>query len=135
MELIYPMFAMVVLTSVVGLMTAYIRIKSAYAGETDRQYFKLMSSEYKVSDKALKFSRNFDNLFQVPMLFYAACLTVFALNIHSQLLIIFAWLFVALRVIHTIIHVSYNYPFHRFYAFILSFFCVLSMWVTIIVIV
>ncbi len=132
MELVYPMFVMIVLTSVVGLMTAYVRIKSAYSGESDPRYFKLMSNEYKVSDKAVKFGRNFNNLFEVPMLFYAACVSALALNIENQLLLILAWVFVVFRLVHTAIHLSYNHPFHRFFAFIASFFCALGMWVTIV---
>jgi hypothetical protein len=92
MELIYPMFAMVVLTTIVGAGTAYVRIKSAYAGEVDPRYFKLMS-KYDVTDRVAKFGRNFDNLLEVPVLFYAACLSAMTLNLSSQLFLVLAWIF------------------------------------------
>ena len=134
MELIYPMFAMVVLTAIVGGLTAFNRIRSAYAGEIDPRYFKLMSN-YKVPDKVAKLGRNFDNLFEVPVLFYAAGVSALALNLHGQLLLVLAWAFVVLRLIHTLIHLTYNHPMHRFIPFGLSFICAVAMWVNIVVLV
>ena len=132
MEIVYPMFLMVILTTIVGVMTAFHRIKSAYSGEVNPKYFKLMS-KYEVTDKVAKFGRNFDNLFEVPVLFYAAGVSALALNLNSQAFLILAWLFVGLRLIHTIIHLTYNHPLHRFIPFILSFLCAVGMWVNIVI--
>jgi hypothetical protein len=82
MDVIYAMFSMVILTAIVGVMTAYSRIKSAYAGEIDPRYFRLMS-QYKVTDVVAKFGRNLDNLFEVPVLFYAAGVTALALSLND----------------------------------------------------
>ena len=128
MEVIYPMFAMVVLTAIVGGMTAYIRISSAYSGKVNPKYFRLMAN-YDIPESVAKFGRNFNNLFEVPTLFYAACLAYIALNLTSSLFLLLAWLFVALRVVHSLIHLTYNNPLHRFLPFFLSLLCVLSMWV------
>ena len=116
MELIYPMFSMVVLTAVVGVMTAYNRIRSAYAGEIDPKYFRLMS-KYEITDKVAKLGRNFDNLFEVPVLFYAAGVSALALNLSGEMLVVLAWTFVVLRLVHTVIHLTYNHPLHRFVPF------------------
>jgi hypothetical protein len=130
MDLLYPMFALVVLTTIVGLLTGYRRISSASAGELDPRYFKVMGN-YAVPDHIAKFGRNFDNLFEVPVLFYAAGACAMALNIAGEWLLILAWLFVGLRVIHSLIHITYNNPLHRFMAFLLSFVTVVAMWVNI----
>lgn len=132
MELIYPMFAMVILTTLVGTATAYVRIKSAYSGAVDPRYFKLMS-KYDVTDKVAKFGRNFDNLLEVPVLFYAACLAAMTLHLVSQALLVMAWIFFILRIAHTAIHLTYNYPLHRFVPFALSSVCVVAMWVDLVV--
>lgn len=134
MDVIYAMFSMVILTAIVGVMTAYSRIKSAYAGEIDPRYFRLMS-QYKVTDVVAKFGRNLDNLFEVPVLFYAAGVTALALSLNDQLFLLLAWLFVVLRIIHTIIHLTYNQPMHRFAPFILSFLCVVGMWIRLIILI
>lgn len=132
MTLVYPMFTLVVVTFVVGMLTAYVRIKAAYSGEVNPKYFKLMS-KYDVPDKVVKFGRNFDNLFEVPVLFYAVCLCALFLHIESMLMLVLAWLFVALRVVHSLIHLTYNHPFHRFAGFALSFVCVVMMWVDVVI--
>lgn len=132
MELIYPMFAMVVLTTIVGVGTAYVRIKSAYAGEVDPRYFKLMS-KYDVTDRVAKFGRNFDNLLEVPVLFYAACLSAMTFNLSSPLFLVLAWIFFVLRFAHSAIHLTYNYPLHRFFPFALSSICVIAMWIDIVI--
>ena len=40
-----------------------------------------------------------------------------------------AWLYVGLRLVHTLIHISYNYVIHRFMAFVLSMLTLLAMWI------
>ena len=128
MELVYPMFALVILTFLVGCSTAFLRIRGAYAGEVDPRYFRVMGN-YTVPDTIAKFGRNLDNLFEVPTLFYAVCILVIVLDVSSPLLLILAWVFFALRVLHSLIHLTYNHPLHRFVPFVLSFLCVVIMWV------
>lgn len=132
MELIYPMFSMVILTAIVGLATAYVRIKSAYSGAVNPKYFRLMSN-YEITETVAKFGRNLDNLFEVPVLFYVAGASAIALEINSNTILILMWAFVALRIIHTTIHLTYNHPPHRFVPFIPSFFCVVGIWFNILV--
>lgn len=134
MELIYPMFAMVLLTTVVGFSTAYVRITSAYSGQVDPRYFKLMS-KYEVPDRVAKFGRNFDNLFEVPVLFYVACLVAMTLQLSNPVLLMLAWIFFILRITHTVIHLTYNNPLHRFFPFALSSICVVAMWIDILLLV
>lgn len=132
MQIIYPMFAMVALTTIVGMRMAYVRIRGAYSGEVNHRYFRLMAN-YEIPERIAKYGRNFDNLFEVPVLFYAACVSALALNFSSQWFLILAWAFVGLRITHTIIHLTYNNPLHRFYPFFLSFICVTTMWINIVI--
>ncbi len=132
MELVYPIFAMVMLTFLVGITTAYLRIHSAYAGKINPKYFRLMKN-YEIPDRVAKLGRNFDNLFEVPVIFYAAGVTALALSLNGLLLVILAWLFVMFRAIHSFIHITYNHPLHRFIAFLLSFLCAVGMWVNIVI--
>ena len=134
MEIIYPMFALVVLTFVIGFSTGISRLISAKKGLVDRRYFKLFSG-YTPPDNIVKLGRNFSNLLEVPILFYAVGIILLALGINNQLMLGFAWAFVALRIIHSIIHVTYNNPIHRFLAFLLSSSIVLIMWVQLVIII
>ena len=134
MEVIYPMFALVVLTFVIGFSTGISRLISAKKGHVDRRYFKLLSG-YAPPDYIVQLSRNFSNLLEVPVLFYALCIIILVLGINNSLMIGFAWAFVALRIVHSFIHVTYNNPIHRFLAFLLSSSIVLIMWIQLIIII
>jgi hypothetical protein len=134
MEIIYPIFALVILTFIVGFSTGASRFISAKRGLVDPRYFKLFAG-YTPPDNIAKLSRNFSNLFEVPVLFYTAGTTILALDINNQLILGLAWAFVALRIIHSIIHISYNNPIHRFLSFLLSSIVVLIMWVQLVIII
>ncbi len=71
---------------------------------------------------------NFRNLFEMPVLFYLA-LVVAALTAQvSSLVLGLAWAYVAARVVHSVIHCSYNKVMHRFRAYALSVFVLLALW-------
>jgi hypothetical protein len=60
---------------------------------------------------------NFRNLFELPVLFYLA-LVVADLTAQVTLPVLaLAWLFVALRIVHSAIHCGYNKVMHRFQAY------------------
>ena len=126
--MIYAMFAMVLLTTIVGGCAFYARVKSIKNGDMRMRDLKLMDAE-KYPDAVIKTSRNFNNQFEVPVLFYAACLAYLATNISSPLGVIFAWLFVGCRIAHAFIHITYNHLLHRVIAFWLSVFMVLGLWI------
>jgi len=133
MDIIYPMFALVVLTFIIGFSTGISRLVSAKKGHVDRRYFKLLSG-YTAPDYIVKLGRNFSNLLEVPVLFYALGIILLVLGINNALMIVCAWAFVGLRIIHSFIHVTYNNPIHRFFAFLLSSSIELIMWVQLIII-
>ncbi len=128
MEIINPIFALVLLTFIIGFSLGGSRLISAKKGHVDRRYFRLMS-EYTPPEYSKKLERNFSNLLEFPIIFYVGCLLSIVLNVSSPLLILLAWAFVILRFIHSVIHVTYNYPFHRFYAFLASTLALVAMWI------
>tara|TARA_R110001583_G_scaffold11613_9_gene52236 strand:- start:28082 stop:28489 length:408 start_codon:yes stop_codon:yes gene_type:complete len=134
MEIIYPMFTLVVLTFVIGFSMGISRFISVKKGLVDRRYFKLLAG-YTAPDNIVKLSRNFSNLFEIPVLFYALGIVLLALDINNQLMLSLAWAFVVLRIIHSIIHVTYNHPIHRFLVFLISSTIVLIMWVQLMIII
>jgi len=134
MEIIYPVFALVILTFIVGFSTGISRFVSAKKGQVDPQYFRLLSGDTP-PDYVVKLGRNFSNLFEVPVLFYALSLILLTLDINNSLMLKLAWAFVILRVVHSIIHITYNNPIHRFLAFLLSSGTILIMWIQLIIII
>lgn len=65
-------------------------------------------------------ANNLNNLFELPLLFYALCLLNSQQASISPILTNLAWAYVFLRVIHSLIHCSYNKVLHRFTAYALS---------------
>ena len=64
--------------------------------------------------------RHYGNLFELPTLFYAACITAFVLGAVSTWVMVFAWGYVALRLLQSAIHLTYNNPAHRGGAFVMG---------------
>src|SRR6266404_6253911 len=131
-DLIYPMFAMVVLTVMVGFVTFVTRIQSARTGKVDPRYFKTFSFGTPTDD-VLKTGRHFTNLFEVPTLFYAACLAGMMVGVAGIVPLIFAWLFVLARSAHAWIHIGRNKIYPRIASFMFGFACTFGLWVCVLV--
>ncbi len=130
--MIYPMFTMVILTFIVGCLAAKCRFSSLRSGEINLKYFKLMAGQ-DVPELVTKTTRCFNNMFEIPVLFYVACSLYLSLGIDSLVGIVFAWLFVALRVAQVYIHITYNQIIHRMSAFWGAFLCVMVLWTNLLV--
>lgn len=79
----------------------------------------------------VKTTRHLSNLFEAPVLFYVACLMAYSLQLESIPLVVLAWTYVAARVIHSMIHLTYNRVYHRMTAFLFSQLFLIGMWVLI----
>ena len=78
--------------------------------------------------KRVQASDNFRNLFEVPVLFYALCAVLASAQHVSPFFVIGAWLYVALRCIHSAIHLTYNRVTHRFAVYVLSTAVLFVLW-------
>jgi hypothetical protein len=74
-------------------------------------------------------NRNYMNLLELPMLFYVVGIVLYVTGGASTLAIVVAWAFVALRVVHSIIHLSYNRVLHRLAAFSAANTALAVLWV------
>ncbi|KAJ1322879.1 MAPEG family protein [Microdochium nivale] len=70
---------------------------------------------------------NFNNLLEQPTQFYAVLLALSVLNVRDKTTVRFAWAYVGLRIIHSIIHVSTNNPGIRFPVWFASSFVVAGL--------
>lgn len=129
--MLYAMFMLVILTTVIMVLTARVRIGSVRRGEVPLSYYGLMQGN-EVPEFVAKTTRNFNNLFEVPTLFYAGGAAYLALEQTAQLPVICAWIFVVARVLHSIIHLSYNNVLHRMIVFAAGNLSVLVMWLAIV---
>jgi len=74
-------------------------------------------------------SHNLKNLFELPVIFYAVCLYLFVSNLVDAIYLAAAWWFFAFRLVHSLIHCSYNKVEHRFAAYILA---AIALWAMVI---
>jgi len=65
-------------------------------------------------------SNNLKNLFELPVLFYVLCISLVVLQIEDTSFVNLAWVYVALRAIHSLIHCTINIVLARFIAYLLS---------------
>ena len=68
------------------------------------------------------------NLLELPLLFYVVCVVLYVTSGASRLAVYVAWAYVVLRVVHSLIHLSYNHVLHRLAAFTLSNVSLVSLW-------
>lgn len=125
-----PMFALVMLTFLVMVLTFRSRASAVRKGKIPLSYFALMQ-DGEAPEFVAKTTRNFSNLFEVPVLFYAGAVTYLALDLTATTPVLCAWLFVAARALHTLIHLTYNNVLHRLIVFGLGNLCILIMWINI----
>lgn len=131
LSLVYPMVSLVFLTFFIMYLLFVLRVKAVRSRKVSPRYFKLNKGD-DIPDNMLAVSQNYSNLFELPILFYLACAIAIFLNQSAQYFIIHAWCFVALRYIHSYIHITYNHVLHRLAAFAVSGFILLSMWIKIV---
>jgi hypothetical protein len=74
-------------------------------------------------------SHNLRNLFELPVIFYAICLYLFMSDSVDRMHLLAAWWFLAFRVVHSVIHCTYNKVQHRFAAYMLA---AIGLWVMVI---
>ncbi len=129
-EILIPVLALAALTLVVLIALGVLRIGGIASGRFSQSYYKLFrESENQEPEIVRLISRNYHNLLELPVLFYAGCFLAYAADLVSQPLVTLAWAFVSLRVVHTVIHVTYNRVPHRMFAFIASSLILIAFWV------
>jgi hypothetical protein len=69
------------------------------------------------------------NLLELPLLFYVVCLALYITLSVDALALALAWLYFALRLVHSLVHLTYNNVFHRLGAFAASAVVLGALWV------
>jgi len=131
-SLVYPMFAMVLLTF--GVLLTLFRARAGFvrSGEVSASYFKTYQDGAEPEASA-KLSRHFANLFEAPTLFYVACISAMVTGQATGLVEALAWLYVVLRAAHAYIHTGANTLNHRIAVYFSSWAVLLLIWSCIVV--
>jgi hypothetical protein len=123
-----PMGVMALLTFISLTLIPIRRFRAAFAGQVTAEDFKLGESARVPGHVALP-NRNYMNLTELPVLFYVLGLMLYVTHGLTQPMLALAWVYVALRAIHSLVHLTYNNVFHRLTAFATSNLILGIMWV------
>lgn len=126
--LAYPMAALAILSSVVLLIMLYQRVSAVKNKQMDFRFFKTYNYGTPPA-YVVQSSRNYSNLFEMPVLFYAGCLLAITQELQSPTLLALAWGYVATRAVHSAIHLGPNKITPRLLAFAFSNIILTIFWI------
>ena len=130
MNFLAPMAALALMTLFVAFYLGRARFAAIKAGQTtDLDYFKTFGGESPEPENVQLVQRNYYNLMTSPVLFYAASAAALATGTTDAILIYMAWSYVALRAIHSYIHITGGVVIVRFRIFALSLLVLVAIWI------
>jgi hypothetical protein len=124
-QIFWPMLCQVALTYVIYAVGSSRRMNAIKSGSAKPSDFRIPNVEPQPSATAM---RNLSNQFELPVLFYACCLTLFVLGATSTVALALGWAFALLRIAHAYVHVTSNKLRYRRPLFIAGFFVLAAMW-------
>jgi hypothetical protein len=123
-----PMFACVALTALVWLAMVVMRNWAVMTKRANPRYF-LAYREAAPPDFIERPARVFNNLLQLPQLFYIVCLAMLATHALDRAQLIYAWCFVGMRVVHAIVYLGWNHLPVRFITWTMGVITLGTLWV------
>jgi hypothetical protein len=127
--MLLPLLVQVFLTFLVWFYLYALRIPEIRSKGIDVRDLKDRAESHRLLPVSAAASNNLKNLFEMPVLFYAAVLLTLVLMIQDGVLVLLAWSFVVFRIAHSFIHCTYNNVNHRFLAYALSSLALILMWI------
>jgi hypothetical protein len=128
LAIFYPVLALVAWTGIVLLLILVARFRAGFRREVRAEDFRYGESPSVPPQVSIP-NRDYMNLLEAPMLFYVVVILLFVTAGVSGTAIMLAWAYVALRIVHSLIHLSYNRVQHRLLAFGLSTVVLGALWV------
>lgn len=126
-RILYPAFAMFALVAVVFGRMAFLRFGAVRRGEMDPRFYRTYQ-DGEEPDHMRVVTRNFINLFEVPVLFYVALVLAHLTQQVSAWTLGCAWAYVASRYLHSWVHLTSNDVLTRFRVYLASFVVLTALW-------
>ena len=101
-----PLFVEVLLTFGVMFGMMYFRTSTLRSGETRFEDISLREPNW--PRRATQFGYAFANQFELPVLFYVLTILVIITHHADLLFVLLAWIFVLMRVLQAVVHVTNN---------------------------
>ncbi|GGN53576.1 membrane protein [Novosphingobium indicum] len=122
-----PMLIVVALTFIAFIKMAAARAAAVKGGQDPAFYRAHLGTPE--PEMATAAARHWDNLFELPTLFYAGCITAFVLGSVGTWTLVFAWGFAICRFVQSAVHMTSNSPGPRGLAFSLGVVFMLALWI------
>jgi hypothetical protein len=116
-----PFFATMVLTLVVWLVLFWRRIRFINGASLAPNELATPGRLAEISPPEVSNpSDNLKNLFEMPVLFYAVVVYLFAVRGVDGTYVTAAWIFASFRALHSAVHCTFNHVMVRFYMYLIS---------------
>jgi len=113
--LLTPIFVLVLWTSAIFLVLAFGRIKYT-KNPQDAAHSKDLKGT--MPDWVERAADNYNHLFEQPVAFYALTLCIAVINNFDFFMVQLAWAFVVLRIMHSLVQLTFNLVLLRFFIFV-----------------
>jgi hypothetical protein len=130
---LYPAFSLILLKVIILFRMFKLRVADLKTGNVHPKYFKLYDNDHSLRKETIYTARNFDNLFQLPMLFYFTIAVIIGLKAQSKFTLYTSWAFVISRYLHSYVHVTKNKLNPRLGLYTFGWFCILAIWINLLV--
>jgi len=125
--ILYPLLAMAVLTLLVGLRMLQLRFRAVRRDGLSPGYFELNRGA-RPPEYLLRVEQHYQNLLESPMLFYVGLVLVYVTARADAVSLTLAWLYVAARLAHLIVHVGALGLAWRRRSFLASILALYAIW-------
>jgi hypothetical protein len=124
--LLAPIFLHVILTTIVGISTLRGRYDAVRSGKTKLRDIAVDASAW--PEEVRKLGNNFDNQFQVPMVWYGCSALLVSTGLYDGISVALSWSFLATRLLHSYVHAGTNHIPLRMRVFLAGYTLVILMW-------
>ena len=123
-----PMSALALWTGCMVFMVGFSRIRAVKAGRVRRGAFRLGESTDVPADVTV-WNRNLMNLLEMPLLFYVVSIAFYVTHHVTPRVVTLAWIYLALRLAHSLVHVTSNRILVRLTSYAASNVVLLTLWI------
>jgi len=123
-----PMSGLALWTGFIVFMVGFSRIRAVRAGRVGRGAFRLGESPDVPADVTV-WNRNLMNLLEMPLLFYVVSIAFYVTHQVTHRVVTLAWIYLALRLAHSLVHVTSNRTLVRLSCYAASNIVLLSLWI------
>lgn len=128
-DILYPSIVMALFTITLIFSMGIRRFFAVRRRLVNPRYYETFSTSDGEPPSLRRHSRNVQNHFELPPLFHLAVWGTYAAGDVTTSAVGIAWFFVASRVLHSIIHITYNNVLQRFFVYGIGAMAVMALWV------